>query len=482
MDRAGEGIGRATLDFRFSLFFSLFFFLCRLIWPGSSRRRSKSTVIGRFRVVTGRKQPNRRYRPLVSGPCSGQQVDWYIPPVPIADLGFSALSGTSRSGPSQKRGPGRRSKKQYASSESALVSSEDSGKDVQWWRGGKFSEVILQNGTLPSSLVRKAARQDWYHADALELEEAQIFDLVGFKCCRCRRKASPKCPYLQTDSKKSEPEHVDKPNTLEGSMSDLPLLTHSSNPVSHMAGDMALVNGDPLLHTLGVVEPLPVQTLETGVQSQQKLSVRRPHLLHATDLCFESQSPERNDISHEIDDYDFSVTNDEIFASSSDMVSSFDLQESGGGAAVSVADADCGYQWPDKMCGSIEDAEYEPQTYFSFTELLASDDDRLHASDNNMNAAEIGFSSSCGEIGTFEAPAFDGLGSEEVHSTGEELVAKETTFNGVACDICKLAHPSPDLSCEICGQHIHSHCSPWVESEQPSSDANWRCGRCRDWR
>lgn len=73
--------------------------------------------------------------------------------------GFSALSGTSRSGPSQKRGPGRRSKKQYASSESAVVSSEDSGKDVQWWRGGKFSEVILQNGTLPSSLVRKAARQ-----------------------------------------------------------------------------------------------------------------------------------------------------------------------------------------------------------------------------------------------------------------------------------------------------------------------------------
>ncbi|CAL9749761.1 unnamed protein product [Musa acuminata subsp. burmannicoides] len=324
---------------------------------------------------------------------------------------------------------------------------------------------------------------NWYHADALELEEAQIFDLVGFKCCRCRRKASPKCPYLKTDSKKLEPEHIDKPNTLEGSMSDLPLLTHSSNPVSHTAdGDMVVVNGDPLLHSLGVVEPLPVQTLETGAQSQQKLSVRRPHLLHATDLCFESQSPERNDISHEIDDYDFSMTNDEIFANSSDMVSSYDLQESGGCAAVSVDDADCGYQWPDQMCGSIEDAEYEPQTYFSFTELLASDDDQLHVSDNNMNAVEIGFSSSCGEVRSFEAPAFDGLGSEEVHSTGEELVVKETTFNGVACDICKLAHPSPDLSCEICGQHIHSHCSPWVESEQPSSDANWRCGRCRDWR
>lgn len=65
---------------------------------------------------------------------------------------------TSLNGPSQKRGPGRRSKKQLAS-ESSLASSESTRKDVQWWRGGKLSKVVLQAETLPSSLVKKAARQ-----------------------------------------------------------------------------------------------------------------------------------------------------------------------------------------------------------------------------------------------------------------------------------------------------------------------------------
>ncbi|WOL12667.1 DDT domain-containing protein PTM-like isoform X2 [Canna indica] len=73
-----------------------------------------------------------------------------------------ASGGASHAGPNQKRGPGRpgrRSKKQLVSSETTTSLTKDSWKDVQWWRGGKLSKIILQYGTLPSSLSRKAARQ-----------------------------------------------------------------------------------------------------------------------------------------------------------------------------------------------------------------------------------------------------------------------------------------------------------------------------------
>ncbi|RRT68969.1 hypothetical protein B296_00024780, partial [Ensete ventricosum] len=55
-DGSGSGDGRAVLDSQLSPFFSLFFFLPRLIPLEINRRRSKSTVTGRLQVVTRRKQ------------------------------------------------------------------------------------------------------------------------------------------------------------------------------------------------------------------------------------------------------------------------------------------------------------------------------------------------------------------------------------------------------------------------------------------
>ncbi|PKA47297.1 chromodomain-helicase-DNA-binding protein 4 [Apostasia shenzhenica] len=73
--------------------------------------------------------------------------------------GFSVENPTLSSGmhtaQSEKHVHGsRRSKKTPE-----LLSSEDDGNDVLWWRGGKLSKVVLQIGILPRSLSKKAARQ-----------------------------------------------------------------------------------------------------------------------------------------------------------------------------------------------------------------------------------------------------------------------------------------------------------------------------------
>ncbi|XWS71522.1 hypothetical protein CRYUN_Cryun03dG0145100 [Craigia yunnanensis] len=39
----------------------------------------------------------------------------------------------------------------------------------------------------------------WYHAEAVELEESRISDVVGFKCCKCRRIRGPECPFMDSE-------------------------------------------------------------------------------------------------------------------------------------------------------------------------------------------------------------------------------------------------------------------------------------------
>ncbi|RWV97206.1 hypothetical protein GW17_00040019 [Ensete ventricosum] len=57
-------IGRAAPDSRFSLFFSLFFFVPRLILPKIDRQWSKSTITARQRPTTVEID---RYRPISGG-------------------------------------------------------------------------------------------------------------------------------------------------------------------------------------------------------------------------------------------------------------------------------------------------------------------------------------------------------------------------------------------------------------------------------
>ena len=68
---------------------------------------------------------------------------------------------------------------------------------------------------------------DWYHAEAVELEESKILEVVGFKCCKCRRIRSPVCPYMDQELKKVE---VKKPR-LRTSKSGNPGMDSISGPI-----------------------------------------------------------------------------------------------------------------------------------------------------------------------------------------------------------------------------------------------------------
>ncbi|KAL6839776.1 hypothetical protein ACP4OV_030464 [Aristida adscensionis] len=37
--------------------------------------------------------------------------------------------------------------------------------------------------------------RDWFHGDALQLEQEKIVELAGYRCCKCRRRAMPQCPH-----------------------------------------------------------------------------------------------------------------------------------------------------------------------------------------------------------------------------------------------------------------------------------------------
>ncbi|KAL0460101.1 UNVERIFIED_CONTAM: DDT domain-containing protein PTM [Sesamum latifolium] len=126
----------------------------------------------------------------------------------------------------------------------------------------------------------------------------------------------------------------------------------------------------------------------------------------------------------------------------------------------------------DYDCLGYDDTEFEPQTYFSFHELLASDDvGRANSNESPENILE-----------NWEGPAVvPENGTLEISYDQEEpIISVGTTIEIIPCNICSQTDPCPDLSCQICGVWIHSHCSPWLESS--SWEDGWRCGNCRKWR
>lgn len=109
-----------------------------------------------------------------------------------------------------------------------------------------------------------------------------------------------------------------------------------------------------------------------------------------------------------------------------------------------------------------EDMEFEPQTYFSLTELLTTDD-----------------SGQCDGYGADK----DASGNRDNPNPQVEAIEQSTSFlydNTITCQICMQVDPGPDLTCQTCTMTIHSHCSPW-EEESTCTEGSWRCGRCREW-
>ncbi|XP_077235886.1 DDT domain-containing protein PTM-like [Tasmannia lanceolata] len=361
----------------------------------------------------------------------------------------------------------------------------------------------------------------WFHADAVQLKEDQISDLEGFKCCKCRRKASPICPYTNPDSNKRHKKVSKKPGSME---------TNQYPPISQTMcketelGELAtqglhaeredwVIEEDDFVFSLENVVPVmehaPEIKPECGThgasyQSLQKLPVRRQHVKHEKDDGFPVNPyvvpvmEHARDIKPERDTHGASyqslqklpVRRQHVKHEKDDRfpVNPYVVPPNATEKALSP-----GAEWGlpidgelvDYEGGNIEDIQFEPQTYFSLNELVEFDHGQLDGLfDAPMDTSENWhFSPSCNDVGT----VFQTMSSNNSFEPDQVCTEKGFQESGVAivdpvpCHMCKHSEPTPDLSCEVCSLQIHFQCSPW-DCEQPTQDYRWRCGYCRDWR
>ncbi|KAD3337283.1 hypothetical protein E3N88_32803 [Mikania micrantha] len=214
---------------------------------------------------------------------------------------------------------------------------------------------------------------DWFHAESVELEESKIMEVYGFKCCRCRRIKIPICPYTDPETrlkleaktaKKEAMARVQRQKNLESdSDSDFNSETNDelikdwefdSTPVFDTE---EAVNGkeEDLFYSFPTVDQVNDDKFEVDYgPGPKKLPVRR-HMKpeKESNVAFELPNtyPGINNLGPAADE-------------SSTPIVEWDVSTNG------VTD-DMMFDYGDL---NYEDMEFEPQTYFSFNELLASDE------------------------------------------------------------------------------------------------------------
>ncbi|KAF5744808.1 hypothetical protein HS088_TW07G00388 [Tripterygium wilfordii] len=300
---------------------------------------------------------------------------------------------------------------------------------------------------------------NWFHAKAVELEESKLSDVMGFKCCKCRRIKSPKCPYDDaSDVEKAEGSkpcsRVPKEENIAGN-SD-PAIASAfkvGKPTTRFpAAEDWKKEYDPLFFSLSRVEQM---TEHNSGMGPQKLPVRR-HVKHEKEIDGFSENNSTHAEASIVPDSNHLMDANEEFSFVKWDVSSNNLE----GAVVHVKD--------EVKC---EDMEFEPQTYFTFEELLAPDDaGHLDEFDASGNLLENGEYQSWGvsQDGVYE--------QYEMEASNGFLQPTTTTM---CCHSCAQIEPAPDLCCEICGLAIHSQCNHWAELSP--LNGGWRCGNCREW-
>ncbi|KAL5203696.1 hypothetical protein ABZP36_008567 [Zizania latifolia] len=335
----------------------------------------------------------------------------------------------------------------------------------------------------PDSLyVRCEKCKKWFHGEALQLEEEKIVELVAYRCCRCRRRAIPKCPHSD-DYKKPEPE-----------FSEQTVATSSQSTMLSSEETFTAADQDPLLASYGIVEPVGEETVDADLSMNmmnfnpdvnQKLSIRRGQVKNCeyldqagipVDGYYIQNQPQGNANINFSHSNEFSLPEAEGVDASELL--GWDFTQGNACAAPSDFAANC--PWNDSSCGSVAADEYEPQTYFSFTELLEADDTQL---DNTFGMSN-GLQDDGNYTGSLDQQgiSFDEMSFMiEDRSSNMPFPQIDSASDEVACDKCKNPQPPPDLKCAVCGLHMHRECSPWEESEQ-SDSANWSCGACREWR
>ncbi|KAH6789820.1 hypothetical protein C2S51_004826 [Perilla frutescens var. frutescens] len=348
--------------------------------------------------------------------------------------------------------------------------------------------------------IRCEKCEHWLHADAVELDESNIFRLAGFKCSRCRRIKNPVCPYsnkaledkIESKSSKLDIYEMGSNSLLSGDLTEEGPV-YSAIPVKAEVGHV-VADDPPVPSPFEVEGCADIPNNDYGWNNSngphsgpRKLTVRR-HINQEKDIyspClpdpFQINVPAPSEANVLNSTGKLPVRRHTKRENNSDIYSAVNSLKvetpspSEAKAMSSVLDSlSSDVQW-DVSNGSFDDGitldydgvgfddmDFEPQTYFSFHELLADDGSRA-------NGNELPEDVTVPENGALEI-SYD----EE-----EPIISIGTAMDFMPCNICSHSEPCPDLSCQMCGMWIHSHCSPWVESS--SWETNWRCGNCREW-
>uniref|UniRef100_A0A1J3JSD0 Nucleosome-remodeling factor subunit BPTF n=1 Tax=Noccaea caerulescens TaxID=107243 RepID=A0A1J3JSD0_NOCCA len=303
----------------------------------------------------------------------------------------------------------------------------------------------------------------WYHIEAIKLEESKIPEVVGFKCCKCRRIRSPDCPYM--DPKLMEQKQMKKvvfrrqkhgPGYI-GMDSDSERMSESKDSLpstpSFPLEDAFVPEDDPLLVSVTKVEQITPNNLDVewngdgSVPGPQKLQVRRR-------VKREDTEGNENNLSYT----DFSTHSGSQLFVKPEMEPTLPVMEwDASGNNNNMVEGELMFDY--------EDMEFEPQTYFSLNELLTTDDSgQCNGYGNDKDAS-----------GNMDNPNPNPQ-VETMEQCGAFLYE-----NTIPCQICMHVEPGPDLTCQTCSMTIHSHCSPWEEESTCTGGGSWRCGRCREW-
>ncbi|VAI04248.1 unnamed protein product [Triticum turgidum subsp. durum] len=329
--------------------------------------------------------------------------------------------------------------------------------------------------------VRCEQCKAWVHGDALRLEEDRILEVVQYRCCKCRRRAMPICPHSD-DYKKPEPE-----------FSEQTVATSSQSSMLSSEETASVANQDPLLASYGIVEPIGEETFDADLSmntvrftsgTNQKLTIRRAQGKNSG--CVDQAGvDEYSNQNQPLADANVNFSHMNGFSLSelegvdpSELLG-WDLSQ--GNEYSSPPDYTANCQLNGASCGSAATGDFEPQTFFSFTDLLEADDTRF----GQTFGMSAGLQDDGNCTGSFdqEIASFDDMAFmvEDV-SSNMHFPANAPPPDDAPCKKCNNSQPPPDLKCLVCGLCIHRQCSPWDESDLPVESADWACGACREWR
>lgn len=291
----------------------------------------------------------------------------------------------------------------------------------------------------------------------------------------------PICPHSD-DYKKPGPE-----------FSEQTVATSSQSSMLSSEETASVADQDPLLASYGIVEPIGEETFDADLSmntvrftsgTNQKLTIRRAQGKNSgcVDQAGVDEYSNQNQPLADAN-VDFSHMNgfslSELEGVDPSELLGWDLSQ--GNEYSSPPDYTANCQLNGASCGSAATGDFEPQTFFSFTDLLEADDTRF----GQTFGMSAGLQDDGNCTGSFdqEIASFDDMAFmvEDV-SSNMHFPANAPPPDDAPCKKCNNSQPPPDLKCLVCGLRIHRQCSPWDESDLPVESADWACGACREWR